>query len=200
MATEAGRSQGRTAPPRRDPWPVCCHGLNPDTGPTVVREGPRSGGARCSSITSRWCSARGRGWSLGSSRWRRLWMAGPGRVPERRGPQGPAGPRWKAAHRQAGKCRLRRESGARGGRGRGPRIGESATGWSGRRDCVPGSSHRFRAAWPFACPGANHLQTNHADFGGTGRTSAARSPDRTVRNGSRRTGRHEPTGLITLLD
>jgi hypothetical protein len=41
------------------------------------------------------------------------------------------------------------------------------------------------------------MQTNHADFDGTGRTSAARSPDRTTRNGTRRTRRHEPTGLIT---
>jgi hypothetical protein len=31
----------------------------------------------------------------------------------------------------------------------------------------------------------------------TTRTSAARSPDRAVRNGTRRTRRHEPTGLIT---
>src|ERR671918_1663474 len=41
------------------------------------------------------------------------------------------------------------------------------------------------------------LQTNHADFRGTGRTSAARSPDRAARNGTRRTGRHEVAGLIT---
>jgi hypothetical protein len=51
---------------------------------------------------------------------------------------------------------------------------------------------------PLACLVAKtHLQTNHADFGGTGRTSAARSPDRTARNGTRRTRRHEATGLIT---
>jgi hypothetical protein len=49
----------------------------------------------------------------------------------------------------------------------------------------------------FACLGANHLQTNHADFGDMGRTSAARSPYGTAQNGSRRTRRHEPTGLIT---
>src|SRR5919106_6134134 len=41
------------------------------------------------------------------------------------------------------------------------------------------------------------VQTNHADFGGTGRTSAARSPDRTARNDTRRHGRHEIAGLIT---
>jgi hypothetical protein len=50
---------------------------------------------------------------------------------------------------------------------------------------------------PLACLGANHLQTNHADFGGTERNSAARSPNRTARNGTRRNRRHESTGLIT---
>jgi hypothetical protein len=40
------------------------------------------------------------------------------------------------------------------------------------------------------------MQTNRADFGGTGRTSAARNPDRSARNGTRRTGRHEVAGLI----
>src|SRR5918996_1174388 len=30
---------------------------------------------------------------------------------------------------------------------------------------------------PFACLGANHLQTNHAELGGTGRSSAARSAE-----------------------
>jgi hypothetical protein len=48
-----------------------------------------------------------------------------------------------------------------------------------------------------ACLGANHLQTNHAELGGTGRSSAARSPNGTARDGSRRNRRHEPTGLIT---
>jgi hypothetical protein len=48
-----------------------------------------------------------------------------------------------------------------------------------------------------ACLGANHLQTNHAELGGTGRSSAARSPNGAARDGSRRNRRHEPTGLIT---
>src|ERR671919_293304 len=60
----------------------------------------------------------------------------------------------------------------------------------GPRSGSPGDS-----SW--ACLGANRLQTNHADFGGTRRTSAARSPDGAARNGTRRTGRHEVTGLIT---
>ena len=51
---------------------------------------------------------------------------------------------------------------------------------------------------PRACSGAkNEMQTNHADFGGTARTSAVRSPDRAALNGTRRTGRHEVAGLIT---
>ena len=49
----------------------------------------------------------------------------------------------------------------------------------------------------FACLGANHLQTNHAELGGTGRSSAAGSPDRAARKGTRRNRRHEATGLIT---
>jgi hypothetical protein len=56
----------------------------------------------------------------------------------------------------------------------------------------------WRAVEP-ACLGANHLQTNHAELGGTGRSSAARSPDRTARNGTRRNRRHEATGLITQM-
>jgi hypothetical protein len=45
--------------------------------------------------------------------------------------------------------------------------------------------------------GANHLQTNRAGHGGTGRSSAARTPNRTARDGTRRNRRHKPTGLIT---
>jgi hypothetical protein len=49
----------------------------------------------------------------------------------------------------------------------------------------------------FACLGANHLQTNHAEFDGTGRSSAARSPNWAAQDGSRRNRRHEPAELIT---
>ena len=42
-------------------------------------------------------------------------------------------------------------------------------------------------------------KTNHANFGGTARHRTARSPNRAVRNGTRRNRRHEheATGLIT---
>jgi hypothetical protein len=61
-----------------------------------------------------------------------------------------------------------------------------------------GASGRPVASPPLnACFGANHLQTNHADFGGTGRHRTARTPNRAARNGSTRNRRHEPTGLIT---
>ncbi len=59
------------------------------------------------------------------------------------------------------------------------------------------SDHRGFISGRFACLDASRLQTNPADFRGTGRHRTARSPDRTARNGTRRTRRHEATGLIT---
>jgi hypothetical protein len=49
----------------------------------------------------------------------------------------------------------------------------------------------------FACLGANHLQTNYAELGGRGRSSAARTLNMAAQNGSRRNRRHRATGLIT---
>jgi hypothetical protein len=102
-------------------------------------------------------------------------------------PRGEPNERAQAPSQLGGRRCARRRPAPR--RRRTPLPSASAVPWQG----VSGSFVTFF----FSCLGANHLQTNHAVFGGTGRTSAARSPDRTARNGTRRTRRHEPTGLIT---
>jgi hypothetical protein len=56
------------------------------------------------------------------------------------------------------------------------------------RESVAGSGIRSQPTGRPACSVANEMQTNHADFGGTGQTSAARRPDGTARNGIRRHG------------